>query len=527
MLTEETSQTTESPTGIVDLTSLPLFKKNSVLSATPESLNQNKKKNSTTKSRSSQKSFPAAKSSATLAADSPSNAKGLTPYWNELCKEKVSQFASPTEIASLASASISLNASSPDPVGKSWCSIKSKPHQLKNSHEISVPSSLFSVPVSTVCEITKTRKILLRPSQNQRQKLKQWAGCYRFVFNWTVSEKEREYLETSKSSGYFAGRKQWIETLLNQFPWLKNAPAHTIYGAMMDADRAYKATVKKRSKGIQCELPRCRKRSQRSFFILGNAIQPKGIYPRLLGKMRSAEPLPNKPSDSRILFECGRWYLAVPMTVPTTPLENQEGTVVALDPGVRTFLTGFSNDRIFKIGQGAFGRIVRLAHHLDDLLSRAAKANSHRKKRMLQAASKMRRKIRRLVEDMHYQAIGWLLRNYQTVIFPEGNFTPACKKAKRKIGRKSVRALMTWAFATFRDRLIHKAKCLGRNVIIGNEAYTSKTAFWSGQIVQNLGSKKIIKSNGLSFDRDLNASVGIFLRSLVDHPVAVHRNCYC
>ena len=359
----------------------------------------------------------------------------------------------------------------------------------------------------------------------QKQKLRQWAGSYRFVFNWTISRKEEEYQQFGVSGTYMGQRKVWKEDLLGVAPWINEIPAHTIYGAMMDADRAYKLVVGKRSKGAESKLPRCRKHKQKSFYILGNAISPKGIYPRLLGLMRSAEPLPLKPKDSRIMFECGQWHLCVPETVPVTHTESQG--IVSLDPGIRTFVTAFSQTSLHKVAQGSFGRIVRLAQYLDDLLSRSSKESCRKKKRMLRAASRMRRKIRRLVDDLHYQTIGWLFRNYQTVIFPEGDFTSACEKAKRKIMRKSVRSLMTYSFARFRDRLIHKAQAIGRNVLIVNEAFTSKTANLTGEMVNNLGGRKVITSQGMKMDRDVNGALGIMLKALVDNPVAVYRNCNC
>ena len=85
---------------------------------------------------------------------------------------------------------------------------------------------------------------------------------------------------------------------------------------------------------------------------------------------------------------------------------------------------------------------------------------------------------------MHYQAIGWLMRNYDTIIIPEACFTGACKKGSRKIRRKTVRALMTWAFRRFVGRLVHKYKLFSKNLVIVNEAWTSKTANWTGEIVK-------------------------------------------
>lgn len=155
---------------------------------------------------------------------------------------------------------------------------------------------------------------------------------------------------------------------------------------------------------------------------------------------------------------------------------------------------------------------------MDNLLSRTAKAKGKLKRAMKRAADRMRVRIRNLVDDMHYQTIGWLFRNFDTVIFPVADFTSACRKIKRKIGRKSVRSLMTWSFARFRDRLRDKAQVLGKQVVIVDEAYTSKTANWCGEIIQNLGGRKTITSGSITVDRDVNGALGVFLKALVDHP---------
>jgi putative transposase len=58
------------------------------------------------------------------------------------------------------------------------------------------------------------------------------------------------------------------------------------------------------------------------------------------------------------------------------------------------------------------------------------------------------------------------------------------------------------------------------------EAYTSKTASWTGEIKQ-IGGAKIIKSGGLVVDRDLNGARGIYLRVLVDTPGLRNQACSC
>lgn len=47
-----------------------------------------------------------------------------------------------------------------------------------------------------------------------------------------------------------------------------------------------------------------------------------------------------------------------------------------------------------------------------------------------------------------------------------------------------------------------------------NESYTSKTYSWSGFLDEKLGSKKTIKDNGMTVDRDINGARGIYLKQL-------------
>ena len=73
------------------------------------------------------------------------------------------------------------------------------------------------------------------------------------------------------------------------------------------------------------------------------------------------------------------------------------------------------------------------------------------------------------------------------------------------------------SFFQFSQRLESKAKELGKKVYRGSEAYTSKTASWTGEI-KNISSAKTIKSNNIVMDRDINGARGIFLRALGDSP---------
>ena len=73
--------------------------------------------------------------------------------------------------------------------------------------------------------------------------------------------------------------------------------------------------------------------------------------------------------------------------------------------------------------------------------------------------------------------------------------------------------MLTFAHYRFKQFLKHKAFETGKLVLDVNEAYTSKTVSWTGEIVKNLGGAKVIRSrkDGQAM-RDINGARGIFLR---------------
>jgi putative transposase len=80
--------------------------------------------------------------------------------------------------------------------------------------------------------------------------------------------------------------------------------------------------------------------------------------------------------------------LSVPQKVETRQCTLNQGRVVALDPGVRTFQTFYSEFAAGQIGYDDFGRIQRLCFYLDDLISRTSKVKSKAKRRLRDCPSK-------------------------------------------------------------------------------------------------------------------------------------------
>ncbi len=165
-------------------------------------------------------------------------------------------------------------------------------------------------------------------------------------------------------------------------------------------------------------------------------------------------------------------------------------------------------------------RSLRLCYHLDDLIFRSTKVKAKTCKCHHNTCNRLRLRIRNLVDELHHKVARFLVENFDGILLPTFEVSEMVLRSGRKIKSKSVRQMLTWSHYRFKMFLKSKAFEYGKPVIDCCEAYTSKTVSWNGELIDNLGGKKVIKSEigGQQMDRYLNGSGGIFLRALVDTP---------
>ncbi len=329
-----------------------------------------------------------------------------------------------------------------------------------------------------------------------------------------------EYLKTLEGN-----RAVWTDiatnTILPALPeWAKEIPYQIKKMAVKAACENFtQAKLKFQRTGVFSEVGfKSRKSPFQTCYLPKSAVSPQGIYHTLSGAMKYAEALPDNHQDSELSYQQGRWYLCVPHPTTISSGDNQ-ARIVALDPGVRTFMTLFSPDMAGMIGAHDFGRLVRLCKHLDNLMSRIARSKHKRQRyRMRKAANRMRWKIRDLRDELHAKTIRFLVDHFDIILIPTFETSQMARTARRKLNAKSVRSMLTWAHYRFKERLKGVAGWYGKTVIAVDEAYTSKTCSWSGEMV-NVGSREVVRgSDGISMHRDVNGARGIFLRALAELP---------
>ena len=337
---------------------------------------------------------------------------------------------------------------------------------------------------------------------------KQWLAAYRWIYNWTIARLNFDGCTESAYSLQSQARDS------ERPEWVKQLPGHQLQEAVADARDAY---WQARKNGGDGSFKSSRAYSQVIKFKVGNFRQ--GTW---YGKTTKKLPFTTKQSipteciyGTQLVYQKGKWYGCFPEHIPIAPTE--ESKVIALDPGSRTFVTGYDGEMVLEIGKKDIGRINRLCTHLDQLMSKISKSSSKRQRyKQRIAANRIREKIKNLVKDLHNKAASFLVNNYKVIFLPTYSTSQMVQKLQRKIRSKTARNMLTWSHFRFAQHLTQMATKNNCIVVRCNESYTSKTCPECGAIHEKLGGSKVFKCPhcGYKASRDANGARNIMIRAL-------------
>lgn len=442
------------------------------------------------------------------------NEKDYKPFWDNSCEVISSHLLSHLQIDSAGLELIS----SGKAVESSWFLIERKFHQNNNSQKIYLQSYTNSLIDYTDLEDTqiRSRKMRIYPTQQQKILFKQWFGVARKFYNETLTIYKK------------GSEKSWdkvykdIAEQNKEHDYIKSVPYQIKKVSVKDYREALsinKKIAKRSGKPFEMRF-KSKKNPKQSCFIPKTAISSSGVYYTIAGKLKMTERswFENEDiNDCRLILEFGKWFIVIPKEIKTMSIDNQEG-VVAIDPGVRTFASYFSTEGYFgKLGQGAFDRILKLNLKIDKLISKLSKeTDKHKKSNLKRSIFNIRFKIRNLIDELHWKTIKFFTSRFKVIIFPPFNVSEMIKKSNRRLPKKIVRSMNCFRFYEFKERLKLKCKENGVTFVESSEAFTSKTNSFTGELMENLGSKEKFMFNNVSVDRDINGARNILIRAMRD-----------
>ena len=410
------------------------------------------------------------------------------------------------------------------------------------------------VPITGVM---RARQLYLTPTKDQASTFKEWMGAARWCYNQCIHDITHSEPRTKVS--WMDYRDKYATNNATTPGWLTTIPKDIRAGACMEACDAFKTAAKKVRSGMithfKLSFRNKKKMTSESIVIPKTSVQyiedrnpsnaKKGcqmgvrLYPRrvktpicIRDKRKTVDAVLSKLDfDVKVVYKRleQRFYLSVPFEVqrPTARAESQGESMrfVAVDPGVRTFMTYYSPmGKWGKLCDGEFKRIQSLCVWLDRLQSVIDKAKAAQpqipdwlpKRKLVRRERAWHRaivRIRNLITEAHWKVARFLTAQFDVIYIPTFETSQMTNRRSRKIDSKTARNMLTWRHYDFRQKLKMKAEERGCTVIECTEEYTSKTCGNCGHIKHNLGSAKIYTCTqcGLQLDRDLHAARNIFL----------------
>lgn len=405
------------------------------------------------------------------------------------------------------------------------------------------------IPNSENGDITKNVKIHLKCNAQQKEIFKRFMGVYRYFYNRTIIYAKNINKDTKTSHYYVDNTDEKTKITINvpesKYNWkslkqelLKNKPSwmndinFNVHSCQLAMKEALDNIITNCKKGRKFKMNLKTKKDLYQTIRLEKVTISKDC--KLFKNYKngneyvfrsikfSENPLKYNFCDFTITYfkKLNKFIMNLPYE--DVRKENKKSKVCAIDPGVNNFVTGFSENEVFKIGISSKTRIEKLCKEVDILQSRMDKKyyykdnekiniNSNRKRNLMKAKHRKLAKIKNLRLELHNQTINYLVSNYSKIIISPFE----TQEMVSKLHSRTARMMNTLSFYKFRMKLMNKCDEMNNICLVKPEFYTSKTCTRCGYIKDNLGGSKVFncESCNLTIERDYNGARNIMLKN--------------
>ena len=205
------------------------------------------------------------------------------------------------------------------------------------------------------------------------------------------------------------------------------------------------------------------------------------------------------------------------MEKPLATLDHAREPIVSLDPGVRSFQTGYSpSGMAFKVGEQQIALLKKLHAKLDILRSNRDKAASKKRQHLRSRCLDMELDIKNTVANLHNQTGSFLTKHYDTILLPE--FGTSVMQQGKELRSSTKRNMWTLSHYKFQEKLKELCSRTGATLYIVQEYFTTKTCGQCG-ILQNVGSSEVYRCSQCSYcmDRDIHGARNILLKHITQY----------
>lgn len=361
------------------------------------------------------------------------------------------------------------------------------------------------------------KKVRLRPSELQEEKLWKSVGTARFIYNWTLAKQEENYKNGGKFIPDGTLRKEITQLKKNELNWLSEVSNNVAKQAVKDACDSYKRFFK----GLS-DKPRfkSRKRSKKSFYNDNEKLKVKDgrlVNIEKVGWIKANEQLPIgvKYSNPRISYDNKYWYLSVGIEQEEVK-EELTNVSLGIDLGLKD-LAICSDGTVYKNINKTY-TVRKIEKRLKRLQKQVSRKYEKNKKGKEYVKTKNIIKLEKQIQQVHRRLTN-IRNNYlhqtTTSIVKTKPYRVVIEDLSVSNMMKNKHlsdAIRKQGFYEFRRQLEYKCKFRGIKLVVADRFYpSSKICSQCGEIKKDLKlSDRVYKCDcGLVIDRDLNASINL------------------
>lgn len=366
-------------------------------------------------------------------------------------------------------------------------------------------------------------KVRLYPNKIQEQTLNKVLGCYRFVYNQVLAQKQNAY-KTDKTNLKVTDLSKWFHgTLLKdeQYFWLKEQNTKVMKQAIRQMDGAYQKFFKQHN-----GFPKFKsKKDKQSALFPYEAISKHNTFETK--RISLTTPLKNIKFRCSDLYlsrlqkyskniksatlsktKSGNFFLSILIEMKDTELKRFEHTneQVGIDLGVKDFVIT-SDGEVFE-NKHFLRKEEKKLKKLQRQLSKKVKGSKNRDKQRIRLV-RVYERINNKKDDYIQSVVNELLTYFDTIFMEDLNVKGMLRN------HHLAKAINEVSFYKFKETLVNKALVNDKRVIFVDRFYpSSKTCSICGYKKQDLkldDREWTCPICGEHHDRDVNAAMNILL----------------
>ena len=351
----------------------------------------------------------------------------------------------------------------------------------------------------------KSYKYKLKPSDEQIVLLNKHFGSIRFVYNFFLNERKKEY-ETNKQSLNYSDNSKSLTELKKQegYIWLNEINSQSLQSSLKHLDDSYNGFFKKRTK-----FPKFKSKHTKNSFKIPQFVKIENGKLKI-PKFKEPIDLILSRSFNGTIKQCtisktptNEYFVSI--LVETEHIKYEKtGKSIGIDLGIKDFV--ITSDG-YKYKNNRYTRTYekKLKEHQQHL-SRKTKGSNRYLKQKLKVATIYKKITNSRLNNLH-KVSTQLIKKYDLIVMEDLNIKGMIKNHKLS------KQISDVSWSKFIELLTYKAQWNDKEIVKIDRFFpSSKTCNCCGYINQNLKldmREWNCPSCNTKLDRDLNASINI------------------